>query len=112
VARYLLGGGEQATVAVALYGGVILCCALSFSGLYAWVTHDERLLQSLPPPEVVRAARLRFSVGIGAYAVAFGLAWVSAPLALGLHAAMALYYAFDQATISVDEGAAMASESA
>jgi len=38
--------------------------------------------------------------------VAFLLSWVSPPLALALAAAMALYYAFDQASIQTDEAPA------
>lgn len=108
VAEYLRDGGEPATTALALYGGVYLLAALSFSGLYAWVTRDDALLHRLPPREMVRASRRRFMLGIGAYLLAFGLSWVSAPLALALHAAMALYYAFDQASVERPEGAAAA----
>jgi hypothetical protein len=37
--------------------------------------------------------------GLVVYAAAFALSWVSAPLALGLCGLMALYYAFDQASV-------------
>jgi hypothetical protein len=47
----------------------------------------------------VRAARRRFMVGQAVYAAAFVLSWVSAPLALALCGLMALYYAFDQASV-------------
>jgi uncharacterized membrane protein len=99
VAEHFGEGGDAARTALALYGGVILVAAITFSGLFAWITHDARLLHRLPPPDVRRAARVRFTIGIAAYAVAFLLSFVSAPLALGLHGAMALYYAFDQATV-------------
>jgi hypothetical protein len=55
VARYLEGGGEPARTAAALYAAVLLLMGVAF----AWVTHDERLVNRLPPPEVVRAARRR-----------------------------------------------------
>jgi hypothetical protein len=83
----------------ALYSGVLLLMALSFSGLFAWVTHTDRLLHRPPPPDVVRAARLRFMLGLAVYAAALALSWVSAPLALALCGLMALYYAFDQASV-------------
>src|SRR4029450_380267 len=51
------------------------------------------------PPGVVGAARRRFMLGLVVYAVALALSWGSAPLALGLCGLMALYYAFDQASI-------------
>jgi uncharacterized membrane protein len=100
VADYLGKGGDNAHTALALYGGVILGAAVAFVCLYGWITHDERILGSLPPREVVRRARLRFGLGIVVYTVAFGLSWVWAPLALAMHAAMALYYAFDQSSVA------------
>jgi hypothetical protein len=38
-------------------------------------------------------------VGNAVYVVALALSFVWPPLALALHAAMALYYAFDQASV-------------
>jgi uncharacterized membrane protein len=84
MAEYLERGGDQATAAMALYGGVVLLCAISFCALYAWVTHDERIVGALPGREAVRAARIRFSLGLVAYTIAFGLSWVSPKLALVL----------------------------
>jgi TMEM175 potassium channel family protein len=78
---------------------LLLLMGLSFGALFAWVTHTDRLLGRLPSPEVVRAARLRSMVGQAVYATAFALSWVSAPLALALCGLMALYYAFDQASV-------------
>jgi hypothetical protein len=78
---------------------VLLLMGLAFGALFAWVTHTDRLLGRLPPPGVVRAARRRFMLGLVVYAAAFGLSWVSAPLALALCGLMALYYAFDQASV-------------
>ena len=52
----------------------------------------------LPPPEVVRAARIRFGVGVGFYGVAFALSWVSPALALAVHGTMAAYYLTEQSS--------------
>jgi uncharacterized membrane protein len=93
VARYLGQGGEHAETAVAFYSGVFVLLGLSFGALFVWITRDDRLLQRLPPPEVVRAARLRFTLGEAVYLLALGLSFVWPP------AAMALYYAFDQASV-------------
>jgi uncharacterized membrane protein len=100
VAKNLEGGGEPARTAAALYAGVLLLMGIAFAGIFAWVTHDDRLLHRLPPPEVVRATRRRFMAGLVVYAAAFALSWVSAPLSVAMCALMALYYAFDQATVS------------
>jgi uncharacterized membrane protein len=105
VADYLGQGGEQAKTAVAFYSGVFVLMGVSFGALFVWITHDARLLDRLPPPEVVRAARLRFTLGLAVYLLALGLSFVWPPLALALHAAMALYYAFDQASVPVDRPA-------
>ena len=78
---------------------------VSFDGLFVWITRDNRLLDRLPPPEVVRAARLRFTLGEGVYLLALAVSFVWPPLALALHAAMALYYAFDQASVPADRPA-------
>jgi uncharacterized membrane protein len=102
VAEHLGGAGEAARTASALYSGVLLVMGLSFGALFAWVTHTDRLLGRLPPPGVVRAARLRFMIGQAAYAAAFALSWVSAPLALALCGLMGLYYAFDQASVPAE----------
>jgi uncharacterized membrane protein len=102
VAEHLGGADEAARTASALYCGVLLLMGLAFGALFAWVTHTDRLLHRLPPPGVVRAARLRFMFGQAVYAAAFALSWVSAPLALVLCGLMALYYAFDQASVPAE----------
>jgi hypothetical protein len=61
--------------AAALYSGVLLLMGLAFGAVFAWVTHTDRLLHRLPPPAVVRAARLRFMFGQAVYTAAFGLSW-------------------------------------
>jgi uncharacterized membrane protein len=104
VARYLEGGGEPARTAAALYAAVLLLMSIAFAGMFAWVTHDERLVHQLPPAEVVRAARLRFMAGLAAYTVALGLAWLSAGVSVALCGVTAMYYAFDQASVRERRG--------
>jgi uncharacterized membrane protein len=102
VAENLAGGGEAARTAAAVYSGVLLLMGFAFGALFTWVTHDDRLLHRLPPPRIVRAARLRFMVGLVVYLVALALAWVSAPASLVLSGLMALYYAFDQVSVRAE----------
>lgn len=99
VADNLQGGGASAETAVALFSGLLVLTAISFTALHAWITHDERLVDKLPPRTVVRAARIRFGIGLGFYSVAFAVAFVAPYVALAMHAISAGYYAFDQATL-------------
>jgi uncharacterized membrane protein len=99
VADYLRGGGDDAKTAVAFYGAVVMVNALSWLAVFLWITHDERIAGELPPPDVLRKTRIRFGFGNIAYAFALAIAFVSPYVALALHAAMALYYAFDQASM-------------
>jgi uncharacterized membrane protein len=97
VADFLRDGGSDAETAVALYGGVILLAAISFTALFIGITRTS-ILDELPPPEVVRAARMRFGLGVGVYAVAFGLSWLSPALSLAAHGTMAAYYHTEQSS--------------
>jgi len=100
VADYLRDGGNDAATAMVLFSGVLVLNAISFVVLFAWITHDEDIIGALPPRAVVRAARVRFGIGLGAYFGALVLSFFVPVAALAVHAAMALYYAFDQATVS------------
>ena len=97
VASFLRDGGPDAKTAVGLYGGVILVTAISFTALFFALTRSE-VVDDLPPPAVLRRARLRFGLGVAVYSVAFALSWVSPALALAAHATMALYYLSEQAS--------------
>jgi uncharacterized membrane protein len=103
VAEHLRDGGESARTAVAVFSGTLFAVAVGFTALYAWITHDNRLVHALPPRPVVVTARIRFGVGLAAYGLAVALALVMPYAALAIHAANAAYYAFDQA--SLNEGA-------
>jgi uncharacterized membrane protein len=97
VADFLREGGDDAKTAVALYGGVILLAAIAFTALFVGITR-EGIVDQLPTPDQVRAARLRFGLGVGVYTGAFLLSWLSPPLALAAHATMAAYYLTEQSS--------------
>jgi uncharacterized membrane protein len=97
VADFLREGGDDAKTAVALYGGVILLAAISFTALFVGITR-EGIVDQLPTPQQVRAARLRFGLGVGVYTGAFLLSWLSPALALAAHATMAAYYLTEQSS--------------
>ncbi len=100
VAEHLRDGGESTKTAVAVFSGTLFLTSVAFIALYAWITHDARLVHSLPPRQAVIAARIRFGVGLAAYGLAVGLAFVVPYAALAIHALSAAYYAFDQATLN------------
>ena len=100
VADHLRDGGQNATTAMALFTAVLVANAISFVALFAWITHDERLAGSLPSPATIRTARIRFGVGLGAYLGSFMLSFVAPVVALVVCGIVALYYAFDQATVA------------
>jgi uncharacterized membrane protein len=104
VAEHLRDGGAATKTAVAVFSATLFATSIAFTALYAWITHDERLVHSLPPRRVVVAARVRFGVGLAAYGLAVGLAFVAPYAALAIHAVSAGYYAFDQATVDPSEG--------
>ena len=95
MAAYVRAGGTDAHVAAALYGGVMEGMGLSFGVIFLWST---RRAQSSGPrtARAVRAAALRFGLGTFFYAVAIAIAFLSAPAALAVNAAIALYYVFEQ----------------
>ena len=97
VADLLREGGDDAKTAVALYGGVILLAAIAFTALFVGITR-EGIVDQLPTPEQVRAARIRFGLGVGVYSGAFLLSWLSPALALAAHGTMAAYYLTEQSS--------------
>src|SRR5262245_11890953 len=99
VAEHLRDGGEATRTAVAVFSGTLFLTSIAFTALYAWITHDERLVDGLPPRHAVVAARIRFGIGLAAYGLAVGLAFLAPYAALAIHALSAGYYAFDQATL-------------
>ena len=48
----------------AIYSGVLLVAAISFTLLYAWILHDDRITGFQAPADVIRAARMRFGIGV------------------------------------------------
>jgi uncharacterized membrane protein len=102
-ARYLVTGGDQSHIAAALFSGSLLLMALGFNAAYAWIGwHPELRRGENAQPTTVRAL-VRFGVGIGAYSVILGIAFVSALAVLILQGLVAVYYIVDRAAISAAE---------
>ena len=95
MAAYLKVDGQDAQVAVVLYGGIFQGMGLSFAAIFGWTLRGGRTHRSLPTA-ARRAVWLRFAVGNLGYAVAIVVAltptpW-SAPAALALIGLVAVYY--------------------
>jgi uncharacterized membrane protein len=99
VAEYIRDGGANARTAVAVYSAVLVMCALAFNALYARTLRDDETLGIHFAPEVLRAARRRFAIGIFVYLFALVLSFIVPYAALALHGVVALYYLFDQASV-------------
>jgi uncharacterized membrane protein len=97
VARYL-DRGSQASVAVAVLGLLMTAMSIAFTLFWQYATRHPELLEPGVDANSLQRGRLRFALGLAAYPALTLLSFVSAPLALGLHGVLALYYAFDQTT--------------
>jgi len=93
MAMYLTSGSEESHIAMAVYAVVLEGMALSFSALFEWSLGEGRTHFTVPL-EQRRNARLRTSIGTLVYAVVFVIAFISAPAALALAGATAIYYIF------------------
>ncbi|HZC53478.1 MAG TPA: TMEM175 family protein [Mycobacterium sp.] len=95
LAEYLTAGSDAHTAA-AVYSTTMLAMGLAYSVLWIAVTRDVGLLHAHVDPVASRAALRRFGLGSVAYLATVGLSFVSAIATLSVHAALALYYCFDQ----------------
>jgi uncharacterized membrane protein len=95
LAEYLTAGSDAHTAA-AIYSGTMLAMGCAYSVLWLAVTRDVGLLHEHLDPVASRAALRRFGVGNVVYLATIGLSFVSAIATLSVHAALALYYCFDQ----------------
>lgn len=102
LATYLRDGGA-AHVAAAVYSLCLVYHALTFQAMWWHLTRTGHLFDARVDVEAARATRARFAVGSIAYPLTVGLAFVSAPLTLGVHGLLAVYYAFNQTPVPLKE---------
>lgn len=91
-----LDQGSKASVAVAVLGLVMSTMSITYTIFWQYVTRHPELLRGEIDAEALRGSRLRFAAGLAIYPVLTLLSFVSAPITLGLHGLLALYYGFDQ----------------
>ena len=96
LAEYLTAGGADSHIAAAVYSATMFAASVGFVLLWLSVTRSQQLLEDHVDVAAARASVRRFGLGLGIYAALVGLAFVSAPLTLVVHFAVAIYYCFDQ----------------
>ena len=90
--QYAVRPGQH--LAAAVYSGTFVITAICFNALWRYAAHKNRLLGKNADPQAVRAISNQYLFGPVLYAVAFGLAWISAPASIVLNLLLALYFAF------------------
>jgi len=95
VADYLKHRDFDAELAVAVYGVVLLGMSVGFGSMLEWSLRGEGRMRVPVPPGQRWAARLRFMSGALVYLLIIAIAFVSAPVALGLSGLVAVYYVFE-----------------
>ncbi len=94
MASYLSRPSYDSHVAMALYAGVFEGMAVTFGAIFAWTLREGRTHHPVAP-ETRQAAAGRFLAGVVPYLAAIGIAFVSPLASLGLIAAVAVYYVFE-----------------
>jgi uncharacterized membrane protein len=95
LADYLRTGGQDASLAAAIYQGVFVGMSLSFAGMF-WCGIRHAHMKLVFTSEGARRALIRFSIGNIAYLAAIGIAFVSATASLIVSGLVAIYYTFEQ----------------
>ncbi|MEN3307335.1 MAG: potassium channel family protein [Micromonosporaceae bacterium] len=99
LAEYLTAPGDS-HIAAAIYSAAMFAMGLTYALLWLVVTRDRNLLAEREDRAANRAALLRFAAGNVVYLATIGLAFVNAVATLAVHAAIALYYCFDQLRVT------------
>jgi uncharacterized membrane protein len=94
VADYLTADNWDASVAAAFYSSLGVAMSVCFTLIFRWSVAGNHQIVPIPPDKV-RGASWRFSIGLVFYVVAVGAAFISAPLALAINGAIAAYYVFE-----------------
>ena len=89
-------GGRDANVALFTYSVTLVFVAVAFSAVWTYIVRTPGILRTPLPGAQQRAAVQRFGLGLVAYLALCGLAFLSPIATLLGHAAVAVYYAFEQ----------------
>jgi hypothetical protein len=91
LAEHLRDSGANEHLAAAIYAGTFLVMGFAFFLLWSYAGRKDMLEADLDPSSIQRLVR-RNLVGQSSYAIAFGIAWVSAITSFAICALVALYY--------------------
>jgi uncharacterized membrane protein len=98
LAAYLRPGGQDASLAAAIYQGVFVGMSLSFAGMFYWGIRHGHMKVAFTP-KGARRATIRFAIGNVAYLAAIGIAFASATASLIVSGLVAIYYTFEQTPV-------------
>jgi uncharacterized membrane protein len=90
-----LARGAGARTAAVFYSTTMFLNACCWTAMWLYSSAGRRLLAPEFPETQRRRSTLLFTAGGGVYAVAIGIAFVSAYACLAFHGALAVYYALD-----------------
>jgi uncharacterized membrane protein len=96
MADYLTKNDWDAHVAAALYAGVFEAMGLAFAAVFEWILRHDDLLHQAMPGAAKNGARLRFYCGQIFYLIAIAVAFISAPVSVGICALVGIYYIFQR----------------
>jgi uncharacterized membrane protein len=100
LAEHLRASTADAHVAAAIYSSNGVLNAIGFNAIWRYIVRDDRLLHDHLEVDQLRTRTRRFGLGLVIYPLTVALSFVSAPLTLGVHAAIGAYYVVDQLTSS------------
>ncbi len=92
LARYLRVGGQDASVAAAVYSLNALCIALAFSAMWRYLSRTPAVLADGFTTEMARTALKRAGIGPVIYAATIVIAFINPYLCLACHAGVALFF--------------------
>jgi uncharacterized membrane protein len=87
--------GDGAQVAAVVYSVTMALNAYAWGALWLYASFRRRLLVESFPEAERGMATILFIVGVAAYTVSIGIAFVNAYACLAFHGFMAVYYALD-----------------
>ena len=90
-----LARGDGAKAAAVAYSIAMVLNAYAWGALWLYASVRRRLLVPSFPESQRKIATVLFTVGVGAYTLALGVAFVNAYACLAFHALLAVYYALD-----------------